>query len=106
MPKFSALIAYAYAGFKTTFTICMLGNFASTFVVCLIFTKSFFFLKILSEVPSDCQTVWIQVSLSILTGLVTSSSKDPKLCAKVMGTLAGRINALFFGAFSGQFTGK
>ena len=40
MPKLSALIAYA--GFQMTFTLYMLGNFACSFVVCLIFTKLFF----------------------------------------------------------------
>ena len=40
------------------------------FVVCLLFSKTFFFPKILSGVPSECQTVWIQIRPDILSGLI------------------------------------
>ena len=35
-----------------------------------IFSKSFFFLKILSGIPTDCQTDWIQFRPNILSGLI------------------------------------
>ena len=50
--------------------LCMLGNFAGFFVVCRFCSKSFFFRKTLSGIPSECQTVWIQIRPDILSGLI------------------------------------
>ena len=50
----------------------MLGNFACFFVVCGFFLQINFinFQKNLSGIPPECQTVWIQIRPSILSGLV------------------------------------
>ena len=45
--------------------LCLLGNFVCFFVVYGFFSKS-----ILSGIPSECQTVWIQIKSVILSGLV------------------------------------
>ena len=44
--------------------ICML------FVVCWFFFKITYFWKILSELPSECQTDWIQIRSDVLSGLI------------------------------------
>ena len=49
--------------------LCLLGIFSYFFVVCC-FYKINFFKKILSGIPSECQTVWIQIRLDILSGLI------------------------------------
>ena len=36
----------------------------------IFFQKFFFFRKILSGIPSECQTVWIQIRPNILLGLI------------------------------------
>ena len=49
-------------------SLCLLGNFAF-----LSFTEFFFrnqFAKILSEIPFECQTVWIQIGHDILSFLI------------------------------------
>ena len=53
-----------------TLTLCMLGNFACFFVVCDFFLKSNISIKNLSEIPSECQTVWIQIRPDVLFGLI------------------------------------
>ena len=49
-------------------TLCMLDNFACFFVACDIFFN--FLKKILSEILSECQTVWIQIRPDILSRLI------------------------------------
>ena len=39
------------------------------FVVCCFFLHTHLFLNILSGIPSECQTVWIQIRSDILSGL-------------------------------------
>ena len=52
-------------------THCMLGNFACFFVVYgLFFFKLTFSKKNLAGIPSECQTVWIQISPNVLLGLI------------------------------------
>ena len=47
-------------------TLCMLGNFKCFFVVCgFFFFPKLFKTKNLSEIPSECQTVWIQIRPNI-----------------------------------------
>ena len=50
-------------------SLCLLGNFACFFVVCSFF-QSQLFGKILSGIPLECQTVWIQIRPDILSGLI------------------------------------
>ena len=47
----------------------MLGNF-SCGLFSDFFFKIFFFEKNISDIPSECQTVWIQVRTDILLGLI------------------------------------
>ena len=49
---------------------CMLGNFASFFVVCGFFFLNILFHKNLSGIPSECQTVWIQIRPDKMLGLI------------------------------------
>ena len=51
-------------------TFCMLGNFAYFFVVCGLFLLNEIFQKNLPGIPSECQTVWIQIRPDILSGLI------------------------------------
>ena len=51
-------------------TLCLLGNFSRFFCRLLTFSKITFFLKILSGVPSECQTVWILIRPDVLSGLI------------------------------------
>ena len=53
----------------------LLGNFACFFFFFFFFLSSDFFQnqhfgKILSGIPSECQTVWIQIRPGILSGLI------------------------------------
>ena len=50
-------------------TLCMLGNFACYFVGCVFFLKVTF-PKNISGIPSECQTVWIQIRPYVLSGLI------------------------------------
>ena len=50
-------------------TLCPQGNFSCFFVVCWFFQNQFF-RKILSGIPSECQTDWIQIRPNILSGLI------------------------------------
>ena len=43
------------------FTFCPLGNFSCFFLSSADFFKINFFAKILSAIPSECQTEWIQI---------------------------------------------
>ena len=52
-------------------TLCMLANFACFFVICgFLFKLTFSKKKNLSGIPSECQTVWIQIRPNILLGLI------------------------------------
>ena len=54
-------------------TLCMLGNFACFFFFfrCLwIFFLNQLFQKNLSGIPSECQTVWIQIRPDVLSNLI------------------------------------
>ena len=51
-------------------TLCPLGNCSSHFVACWFFFQNQLFRKILSGIPSEYQTVWIQIRPSILWGLI------------------------------------
>ena len=53
----------------TCLTLCTLGNVSCFFVVCCFFRNQFF-QKILSGIPSKCQTDWIQIRPDILSGLI------------------------------------
>ena len=56
---------------------CLLGNFANSFVVCLFFFKINFSVIILG-IPSECQTVWIQIRSNIFRNTISvSNSLDP-----------------------------
>ena len=55
--------------FTTFLTLCLLGNFACFFVVCQYF-QNHIFRKILSGIPSECQTGWIQIRPDIMSGLI------------------------------------
>ena len=49
--------------------LCLLSNFACFFVVCWFFQNQLF-QKILSGIPSECQTVLMQIRPDILSGLI------------------------------------
>ena len=51
-------------------TVCLLGTFACLFVCCRSFFSKSTVRKILSEIQSNCQTVWIQIRPDVLSGLV------------------------------------
>ena len=50
-------------------TLCILGNFA-----CFLSSADFFFIinffLIISGIPAECQTAWIQIRLNVLFGLI------------------------------------
>ena len=48
---------------------CMLGNFAC-FLLSADFFSKLLFQNILSRIPSECQTVWIQIRPDIQSGLI------------------------------------
>ena len=52
------------------FTLCLLGNFARLFLSSADFFENQLFRNILSGIPSECQTVWIQIRPDILSGLI------------------------------------
>ena len=53
----------------TLLTLYLLGNF-----LCFLSSAEFFqnqlFHEIVSEIPSECQTVWIQIRPDIMSGLI------------------------------------
>ena len=55
--------------FKRNLTLCLLGNFSMLFCR-LLFFQIQLFRKILSGIPSECQTVWIQIRPNLLLGLI------------------------------------
>ena len=52
-----------------TLTRCLMDNFSNFFAICGFFSKSTFS-KNLSGMPSECQTVWIQIWPDALSGLI------------------------------------
>ena len=56
--------------FISLLTLCLLGNFAHIFVVCWFFFQNQPFWKIISQIPSECQTYWIQIRPKIESGLI------------------------------------
>ena len=67
LPPWSTEVIVAYLFYLTS---CMLGNFSCFFVVDANFFQNQLFRKIFSEIPSECQIVWIQLRLDILSGLI------------------------------------
>ena len=65
---------------QTFKTLCLLGNFAFFFVVFCFFQKQHF-QKIISEIPSEYQIVWIQIRPNILWGPGLCSNSLQKLSA-------------------------
>ena len=79
-------------GIMLDFTLCPQGNFSCFFVVCRFFFKNqLFFEKILSEIPSECQTDWIQIRPDQMSGLIWIQS----VCKSYQQTTLGdkRVNA-------------
>ena len=50
-------------------TLCMLGNF-SCFLLSADFFQNQLFRKILSGIPSECQTAWIQIRIDVILVLI------------------------------------
>ena len=72
--RFSVIGLPASRSFKRLFIaliLCMLGNFPAFFFwLSADFFQNHFFQKILSGIPSECRTVWIQIRPDILSGLI------------------------------------
>ena len=51
-------------------TLCLLGNFACFLLSADFFFEINYFEKIILGIPSECQTVWIQIRPDILSGLI------------------------------------
>ena len=60
------------AYFPITSDYCLLGNFACFKFCCglLIFFKIIFFKNCFGNIPSECQTIWIQIRPNILSVLI------------------------------------
>ena len=54
----------------TMLNLCMLANFACFYLSADFFLQNMHFQKIISGIPSECQTVWIQIRPDILSGLI------------------------------------
>ena len=57
----------SYPKYSNTLILCPLGNISCFFV--FFFSKSTFS-KMLSEIPSECQTDWFQIRPDVLSGLI------------------------------------
>ena len=66
---YQGLIERSMAFYQIVVEKLILGNFACFIVVCWFFSKSTFF-KILSGIPSECQTVRIHIRPDVLPGLI------------------------------------
>ena len=64
---------------------CLLGNFAGSFLVCRFFFRNQLLRNLISRIPSDCQTVWIQIRPDVLSGQiwVQTVCKDYQLTTPV-----------------------
>ena len=107
--RLSALFSeYSYLLFwmpSSILTLCMLGNFA--FLFCLwifFFLKIIFFKNNLSGIPSECQTVRIQIRPDILSGLiwVQTVCKGYQLMTKV-NTSGERVKIWHYCVFPDGF---
>ena len=82
-------------------THCILGNFSCFFVVCCFFSK-LTFEKILSKIPSECQTVWTLIRPDDSSGLiwvqtVCQSYQQTSLVDKELRVVLGvKIYDIFF----------
>ena len=58
--------------YRTTCPIhfCPLGHFSQFFFRLLIFFKIDFYKKMISRIPSECQTFWIQIRPNVMSGLI------------------------------------
>ena len=68
--KKNPFIMLPAAGVIDTLTLCMLSNFVFFSRLWIIFFKLTFSKKFLSGIPSECQTVWIQIRSDNLSGLI------------------------------------
>ena len=75
-PTINNYLSWAQKGKSSAFSSLLAGKITLPpgklfmLIVCRFFSKSFFFPKILSGIPSDCQTDWIQIRPDILSGLI------------------------------------
>ena len=91
---------------KPRLTLRLLGNFA-----CLFSSDSWFFFfqnqlfwKRFSGIPSECQTVWIQIRPDILSGLIWFQTICPKVISRSDGASRQRVSfACFFSSDSWFF---
>ena len=58
-----------YQNISSTFTLGLLGNSAG-FLSSADFFPNQLFQKIISEIPSECQTVWMEIRTDILSVLI------------------------------------
>ena len=85
--------------FLPPLTLCMLGNFACFFIVWIFYLKTEFFKKNLLGIPSEYQTVWIQIRPDILSGLIWVQTVCKAYQQRKKSTLAGKeLKGLFLKA--------
>ena len=88
-------------------TLCMLGNFACFFFCHLwIFFLNKLFQKCLSGIPSECQTLWIQIRPDVLSGLILVQTvcKGYQQTTKVANSGERVLKVEHLRFFSWQFT--
>ena len=68
--KFSYKYTCSFKSSLFTLSLCLLGNFACFFLTSADFFQNQLFQKIISGIPSECQTVWIQIRPDILLILI------------------------------------
>ena len=71
---------------ESTSTLCVLGNFSCSFVICRFFQNQFC-QKTFSGIPPECQTVWIQIRPDIV-----GPDLDPKCLQKLSADSTDRQN--------------
>ena len=67
--------------YKKKLTLCLLGNFSCFFLSSANSFQNELFRKIHSGIPSECQTVWIQIRPDVLSGLIWFQTVCKKLSA-------------------------
>ena len=72
---------------KCTHQLCLLGNF-SCFLSSADFFQNWLFWKILSGIPIECQTIWIQIRPDILSGLIWFQNVRPDLVLNCLQKLS------------------
>ena len=70
-------------------SILWLWHTTAFFVVCRLFSKSTY-LKILSGIPSECETAWIQIRPDILSGLIWVQTAETVCKGYQQKTLVGK----------------